>query len=226
MCPSAGDNLIWWLDDEATNWDLDSANEARTDYAQANLWTDESGTPLTDSSSPAIEDTNDWNRQVPGQGIDTSGYLESGGAGCVNEGTQCVLLVDPSSPPGARSPRPRLERAFGDAMSEKPTAEPSGVDTGLPTVLRFHTPRPNPARGRVFLRLDVPVERQGPAEVAIYNAAGRRVRTLFAGTVEAGSYALVWDGRDGRGRTVGSGVYFARMEVGPERSVHRIVVLH
>jgi hypothetical protein len=38
------------------------------------------------------------------------------------------------------------------------------------------------------------------------------VRTLVSGPVEAGRHAIVWRGRDDRGRAVASGVYFVRFE--------------
>jgi flagellar hook assembly protein FlgD len=37
------------------------------------------------------------------------------------------------------------------------------------------------------------------------------VRTLVDGLVDAGSHSVVWDGRDDRGRSAGTGVYFVRM---------------
>jgi hypothetical protein len=69
--------------------------------------------------------------------------------------------------------------------------------------------RPNPFNPRtvVELRLDRP----GFAEVTIHDARGRRVRTLFAGTREAGRHSLGFDGLDDAGRALASGVYFARM---------------
>jgi len=46
----------------------------------------------------------------------------------------------------------------------------------------------------------------------VYNVAGRHVRTLVNGEVDAGYHSAMWDGRDDRGVEVGSGVYFCRME--------------
>ena len=49
----------------------------------------------------------------------------------------------------------------------------------------------------------------GPVAVEIHDARGRTVRRL-SGLATAGRAELVWDGRDGNGRTVASGTYFAR----------------
>lgn len=48
----------------------------------------------------------------------------------------------------------------------------------------------------------------GPLDVGVHDAGGRRVRDLRAGTARAGETLLTWDGRDDEGRPVGSGAYF------------------
>jgi hypothetical protein len=50
------------------------------------------------------------------------------------------------------------------------------------------------------------------AVVGIYDAAGRLVARLDQGTLGAGTHRVEWDGRDGSGNVVGSGVYFYRLE--------------
>lgn len=61
-----------------------------------------------------------------------------------------------------------------------------------------------------------------PAELTIFDARGRLVRSL---RVLAGSAEMSWDGRDGAGRAVGSGVYHARLIAGSVSAVSRVVVL-
>jgi flagellar hook assembly protein FlgD len=60
-------------------------------------------------------------------------------------------------------------------------------------------------------------------EVAIFDVAGRRVRTLIQGTREPGEYRTTWDSRDDNGRSVTTGVYFVRMNTGTTQQVHRVV---
>ncbi len=50
--------------------------------------------------------------------------------------------------------------------------------------------------------------------VDVFDIAGRRVRSLPAGTYPAGPHTLAWDGRDDAGRRLPPGVYFARMSEG------------
>ena len=59
------------------------------------------------------------------------------------------------------------------------------------------------------LELSLPVA--GDAHVALYDARGRQVRVLVDGDeMPAGERTLRWDGRDDAGRTVETGLYFAR----------------
>jgi hypothetical protein len=79
----------------------------------------------------------------------------------------------------------------------------------------------NPARGGATLRCTL--ARAGELRVAVHDAAGREVRILDGGVQPAGVHQLAWDGRDGAGRLVGPGVYFARL-VGAD-AVTRFVLL-
>ena len=68
---------------------------------------------------------------------------------------------------------------------------------------------PNPFRSQTQLELSVPST--GPARVAVFDLAGRRVATLLqADALGAGRHRVTWDGRDASGRPVAPGVYFAR----------------
>lgn len=53
--------------------------------------------------------------------------------------------------------------------------------------------------------------RRGSARLEVYDARGARVRTLWSGVAAAGAHVRVWDGRDGDGKGVASGVYVARL---------------
>jgi hypothetical protein len=88
-------------------------------------------------------------------------------------------------------------------------------------VMRLSAPRPNPAAHSAVFTLALPAA--APARVAVYDFAGREVRVLHDGRASAGFTPFAWDGRDGRGRTVGSGVYWIRAAAAG-RSTERKVV--
>ena len=48
--------------------------------------------------------------------------------------------------------------------------------------------------------------------LTVYNASGRKIRTLLEGVQTAGRHEIVWDSRDDAGRDVPSGLYFCRIQ--------------
>ena len=59
-----------------------------------------------------------------------------------------------------------------------------------------------------------PGGRPAPTEVALFDPAGRRIRTLVSQAFTAGAQSSSWDGRDDAGRPVASGIYFLRALTG------------
>src|SRR6185436_13695735 len=79
----------------------------------------------------------------------------------------------------------------------------------LPTEFALSSPRPNPSSAGTSVELDVPAGK-GKATVAVYDLAGRRVRSLVEGEATPGRHVLKWDGRDSSGLKAAAGVYFVR----------------
>jgi M6 family metalloprotease-like protein len=82
----------------------------------------------------------------------------------------------------------------------------AGAASGLPRVLALYPNKPNPFNPSTSIRFDLP--RTGIARIQLYDVAGRLVRVLHSGAIEAGSHEVVWDGRDLNGNQVPSGTYF------------------
>lgn len=82
---------------------------------------------------------------------------------------------------------------------------------------------PNPSPGGSVFRFNL--SRAGAIKVGVYDVAGRLVRELHAGHAEDGPHALRWDGRDGNGRSVPSGIYLYRVEGIGLSEVRRVVVV-
>jgi flagellar hook assembly protein FlgD len=61
------------------------------------------------------------------------------------------------------------------------------------------------------------------AEAAVYDLAGRRLRTLHLGPLARGLTTLSWDGRDERGGALAAGVYLLRLSAEGRSAVARIV---
>lgn len=84
------------------------------------------------------------------------------------------------------------------------TAAPA---TPLPAALALAA-HPNPFNPRTELVFTLPVA--GHLQVEIFDLAGRRLVALAAEDMPAGPQRLAWDGKDGAGHALPSGVYLAR----------------
>lgn len=98
-----------------------------------------------------------------------------------------------------------------------------GVQGGNARVFFLAAPQPNPARGGATLRYGL--ARAARVQLALYDAAGRLVRTLADGPRAAGEQAARWDSRDDSGRVVAPGLYLARLSSGSQTITRRLVVV-
>lgn len=102
----------------------------------------------------------------------------------------------------------------------------STSDTPSPTATaatRLDPNVPNPFNPTTEIRWTL--EREGPCRVAVHDLAGRLVRVLCDEAREAGPHALTWNGRDGVGHGVASGVYYVQLKAGAARDTRKITLL-
>ncbi len=90
-----------------------------------------------------------------------------------------------------------------------------------PARIMLSAPAPNPTRGETHLTLELP--QAGRAEVMVFDAGGRRVRTLLAGRLEGGRHLVAWNGTDETGARVGAGVYFVRARAAEGSAMRRLL---
>ena len=65
----------------------------------------------------------------------------------------------------------------------------------------------------------------GRVEVTVFDILGREVVRLTDEVKGAGYWESTWDGTDGAGRRVGSGIYFYRMKAGGSSLEGRMLLL-
>jgi hypothetical protein len=122
-----------------------------------------------------------------------------------------------------------IERSGQRAMWEitipagRPTAVVEIEGDALPedSALEQNYPNPFNAETAIEFQLDV----AGNVELVVFDLAGQRIRTLFSGQREAGSYATRWNGRDDAGVEVASGVYLYRLETPEFKEARRLTLL-
>jgi len=125
--------------------------------------------------------------------------------------------------PGVSPEQVHLRLAEAQVVDAAGTRTLAGARAALPAAYRLLPNFPNPFNPETALRLELP--QKGRVEVAVYDGAGQRVRTLVAGWLPAGSHTLHWDGRDEVGREVGSGVYLARLRAGGTEELQKMMLL-
>ena len=105
--------------------------------------------------------------------------------------------------------------ALDYAGNESDAASPGSVtavgDPSLPRAYGLHPNVPNPFNPSTTIRYDVPAG-GGAVTFRVYDVQGKLVRTLVDGMQTGGRKSVTWDGRNDRGRSVSSGVYFYRLQ--------------
>lgn len=81
---------------------------------------------------------------------------------------------------------------------------------------------PNPAARSVEIRYVVPASSE--LDLSVYDPAGRRVRTLHAGSQTAGEHVTTWNGTDESGRPVPAGVFFTRLRTADGTWTQKVVL--
>ena len=86
---------------------------------------------------------------------------------------------------------------------------------------------PNPFNPETWLPYRLAVD--APVTFRVYNIRGQLIRELDLGVQKAGRYltretAAYWDGKDGVGATVSSGVYFYALHTGSFQSTRRMLI--
>ena len=106
-----------------------------------------------------------------------------------------------------------------------PTSEATGVRQVDETPSGFELMQnfPNPFNPSTTISFSLAWKED--VRLDIYNVLGQCVRTLVDGEIAGGTHAFVWDGRNTGGMTVGSGIYFCRLQAGKDFSSIRKLIL-
>ncbi len=94
----------------------------------------------------------------------------------------------------------------------------------LAPVARVLDNEPNPFNPTTRIRYSV--DRDELVQLQVYDLAGRLVRSLVNERVRSGvEHGVTWDGKDGAGVRVRSGVYFARISTPSFSAAHKMILL-
>jgi len=99
----------------------------------------------------------------------------------------------------------------------------NGSSSGDATGLSLSQNYPNPVRRGTAIAFSLPVG--GDVSLKVYNVAGRLVATLADGYHQADEYQVAWEGKDGSGNSLASGVYFYRLETPQGERIRKMLLL-
>jgi hypothetical protein len=96
-------------------------------------------------------------------------------------------------------------------------------DGAVPARLTAAPVRPNPFNPSTSISFSLPAAQR--VRVTVHDLEGKLVATLLDERRAAGPNTVIWDGRDGEGRTSASGTYVFRIEAGDETVTRRAVLV-
>ena len=82
---------------------------------------------------------------------------------------------------------------------------------------------PNPFNAETIIKFELP--QKISIELSIIDFQGREMTTLAQGVHRSGRHSVTWNAQNGSGRTVPSGIYFARLKQGNLVNTHKILLI-
>ncbi len=92
-----------------------------------------------------------------------------------------------------------------------------------PEVFSLAQNYPNPFNPKTVIRFALP--KDSWVKLEVYNILGQKVKTLVDEKLAAGVKEVQWDGKDGKGLEVASGIYFYRIKADSFSDVKKMVML-
>ncbi len=93
--------------------------------------------------------------------------------------------------------------------------------------VRLYQNHPNPFNPSTVIPFTVPggMGARRSVYLAVYDVNGALVKTLLSGTIEGGRHEARWDGRNDRGESVATGIYFAQIKSGGFKEARKMILL-
>jgi hypothetical protein len=93
----------------------------------------------------------------------------------------------------------------------------------IPTATALLPAYPNPFNPNTTL--SIRLETGAQANLNVFNVKGELIKHIFNGVLTAGTYRWNWDGTDLNGKSVGSGVYYYRLDAGKYHQTNKMVLM-
>jgi subtilisin family serine protease len=93
----------------------------------------------------------------------------------------------------------------------------------VPSTFVLRQNYPNPFNPTTVIEYSLPI--RADVSIDIFNILGQRVRRLVHRSRAPGSYSVTWDGTDGAGRQLATGVYLYRLRAGDHTEAKKMLLL-
>ncbi len=103
------------------------------------------------------------------------------------------------------------------------TVDKPRVQTEIPESFQVFQNYPNPFNPETEIRFELPAASH--VLLSIFNTLGQEIRTLVDRPHDAGYHTSRWDGKDGQGEPVSSGVYLYQIKAGEFTQVKKMSLL-
>ncbi|MCB5231360.1 MAG: FG-GAP-like repeat-containing protein, partial [Candidatus Cloacimonas sp.] len=211
--PSAPENLTTVSNDSATtlSWDIAEDEETPADALTYNI---------SIGSESGLEDI-----------LSSLSDLETGYRRVIKQGNNSSRLeyTIENLPPGTYYWRVQaIDSAFsGSPFSveqEFSIEEDSAVEIpGSPFITELIGNYPNPFNPSTTVQFSLKNEEK--VEVAVYNIAGQKIRTILNDTLESGKHTISWNGKTDNNKEVGSGIYFYKLTTQEKTQTKKMLLL-
>jgi glucuronoarabinoxylan endo-1,4-beta-xylanase len=113
-----------------------------------------------------------------------------------------------------------LTDASGNYQIGLPTSVESDANTA-PARFELGQTYPNPFSSSAVIPYQI--KKESDVQITIYDILGRAVKTFNVSHQSIGLHGVRWDGRNGLGERVASGIYFYRLHAGGESRVRKLI---
>ncbi len=165
----------------------------------------------------------------PGEGLIATLYFESSkNSRCrpefkltawpLSAGKLCFNMVDEKGTSLCRKPI-----KDGDIQIPIKGGDAEESEESKPAHFKLERNYPNPFNPETVIKFSL--AQDSPVTLKVYNILGQVVNTLVDEVLPAGDHSVVWEGKNGQGRDVASGVYFYRIKAGDFESIEKMTLL-
>jgi hypothetical protein len=95
--------------------------------------------------------------------------------------------------------------------------------SALPTSYALSQNYPNPFNPETAFSFDAPQD--GRVTIRVYSLLGQEVMTLIDESIHAGRYDMSWNGKNNKGLSMPSGIYFLKMIAGSFQQVRKVTLI-